>query len=72
MENQFKILYTLEVILGSDHPLSIEQVRKETGFHERQTQRHLSVLSSRGFVRRIGKSDSQGYSYSKVLPSSAG
>ena len=72
MEKTFTITYTLSAILDSNHPLSIEQVHEKTGLHQRQLQRHLSVLSERGLVRRIGTSDSQGYAYAKTLPSIAG
>lgn len=71
MEKTFTITYTLSAILNSHHPLSIEQIREKTGLHQRQLQRHLSVLSARGLVRRIGTSAQQGYRYTS-LPSRRG
>lgn len=62
------IFVTLKMIIDRDTPVSVETLRKSTGFGQRRVQRHVELLTDIGMIERTGKYDCNGYRYASVLP----
>lgn len=62
------IFVTLKTIIDRDTPVSVETLRKSTGFGRRRVQRHVELLTDIGMIERTGNHDCNGYRYVSALP----